>query len=163
MTKKFDNIALAACAVALFSGVMGHFAFAASTPTREAAFVQPAKGLTPKGDSNQSMRADPVETDVGETSVRVTKRATIFFTNSGSEEVQIKETKINADDNVAVEVAANDCQQMGKIAPNDRCAITLVIKPISGGAWTSEVLLSHTGAGRVAKANLIGNTLGSKP
>ena len=67
----------------------------------------------------------------------------------------------NADANVLAEVSNDDCTKQGAIAPQSRCTVELSVTPTSPGAWSVELLLTHNGAGRIARAKVSGKTSGT--
>jgi hypothetical protein len=127
---------------------------------RDAAFVEPGAAI--KGSSNEALVADPKETDTGESVVGVARRVTLFFSNQSSNPVTIGDLTVNGDGNVTSEIVSDDCKKIGKIPAFTRCSVVLSIVPSSPGPWTVEILATHDGLGRIARAQINGTTLGER-
>lgn len=126
---------------------------------RDAAFVQPGGG---SGASDEAVKVDPKpDIDIGETAVGVAKRTSIFFDNQSNLPVKIEKVTVNGDANVTAAASADDCSKQGEIAPSSRCSVEISVTPISPGPWNVDVLMTHNGAGRIARAHLSGKTSGS--
>ncbi len=140
----------------------------AAAPTaaqgRNASFIDPS-AMPGKDGKNTAMMAstvaaDPPQTDAGETLVNVARRVTVFFFNGARNAVQLKQLTINADGNVRSKVLADDCRSLRTLPPLDRCSIAMEVVPTSPGPWSVEVLLNHSGPGRIARGEILGTTLG---
>ncbi|MDE1901710.1 MAG: choice-of-anchor D domain-containing protein [Alphaproteobacteria bacterium] len=126
---------------------------------RDAAFVQPGGG---SGASDEAVKVDPKpDIDIGETTVGVAKRTSVFFDNESNQTVKIEKVTVNGDANVTAAASADDCSKQGEIAPSSRCSVEVSVTPISPGPWNVDVLMTHNGAGRIARAHLSGKTSGS--
>lgn len=126
---------------------------------REASFVPPSQ-MSKNRDSDEIIAATPKVVEVGESIVGITKHLTLFFTNFGSQATKIENMSLSADSNVRAEMTTNDCEKIGTIKPNDRCAIGLEITPISPGTWTAEIVMVHNALGRVSRATVTGKSAG---
>ncbi|MDR3424740.1 MAG: choice-of-anchor D domain-containing protein [Alphaproteobacteria bacterium] len=125
---------------------------------RDAAFLNP--GAMGAAEEN-AVRVDPkADIDVGDTPVNVAKRTSVFFVNATNMPVKIEKVTVNGDSNVSAEITANDCTKQGVIAPQSRCSVEVSATPISPGAWNVDLLMTHDGAGRIARAHLTGKTSG---
>ncbi|HVY12427.1 MAG TPA: hypothetical protein VHB73_02560, partial [Alphaproteobacteria bacterium] len=135
---------------------------------RSASFLDPSSASGPaKGDgkggggpTGNTLTADPVQTDAGETLVNVARRITVFFYNGFRMPVKLNELTINADGNVRSKVLTDDCKAVKNLPPQDRCSIILEVVPSSPGPWSVELLLNHSGPGRLVRAEVVGTTLG---
>ena len=133
---------------------------ASPVAARDAAFMEPTSGAGGAGD--EAIRAEPKgEIDIGETNVNMARRVTLFFANSGNVPVNVEKVNANSDANVIAEIANDDCSKQGTIAPDSRCTVELSITPTSPGTWSVEVLMTHNGAGRIARAKVSGKTSGT--
>ncbi len=144
----------------LFLGAGGE-ALAAS---RDASFLAPSAPVSQgsSGCADGAVGVEPKnEIDLGETGVNVGKRTTIFFVNTTNLPVDIASISANGDTSVNAEIVADDCSKQGTIAASSRCAVTVEVTPTAGGAWTAEVLMTHNGEGRLARAKLTGKTSAS--
>ena len=134
--------------------------FASPIAARDAAFMEPTSGAGGAGD--EAIRAEPKgEIDIGETNVNMARRVTLFFANASNVPVQVEKVNANSDANVITEIANDDCSKQGTIAPDSRCTVELSITPTSPGTWAVEVLMTHNGAGRIARAKVSGKTSGT--
>ncbi len=106
--------------------------------------------VEPKGDIN-----------LGETAINIGRRTTVFFVNNSSGPVELINISASGDDNVHAEIVSDDCTKQGSIAGGDRCSVSVETTPLAEGAWTAEVMLTHKGAGRLARAQLNGKTGGA--
>ncbi len=128
---------------------------------RDAAFLNPGSSSS-GGISEEAIRVDPkAEIDVGETTVNVAKRISVFFVNQTNTAVKIEKVALNSDSDVTAEATANDCVKQGSIAPLSRCSVEISVTPTSAGAWSVDVLMTHNGAGRITRARLTGKTSGT--
>ncbi len=149
----------------LFIACMLFAAAPAMAQSRNAAFLDPASsagagGAGAKGGGPNTVVADPAQTDAGETLVNVARRVTVFFYNGFRSVVQLNELTINADGNVRSKVLSDDCKAIKALPPQARCSVVMEIVPGSPGPWSVELLLNHSGQGRIARAELVGTTLG---
>ena len=151
---------IAGCVAIIIMVGMAQSAFAQS---RNASFVNPGATST-KADSNKSaantLVAEPASIDAGETLVNIARRVTVFFYNGFRSPVQINEISLNADGNVRSRVVSDDCKAIKSLPVADKCSVALEITPSSPGPWTVELLLNHSGSGRIARAEINGTTLG---
>lgn len=127
---------------------------------RDAAFVDPGVGRGKSGDDNAVSIEPKNEIDLGETPLNVARRTTLFFINQTGVAVDVAGVVTNADGNVNSILVSDDCTKEGKIAPGSRCSIVSEITPIASGSWSAEVLMTHNGVGRIAKARLFGKVTG---
>ncbi len=124
---------------------------------RDAAFLNP--GMTGFTVGEEAVKVDPkAEIDIGETPINVSKKATIFFVNQTNMAVKIEKIDLSSDSLVSAEETANDCRKEGSIAPMSRCSMEISVVPTGAGTWSINVLMTHGGAGRIARARLIGRT-----
>jgi hypothetical protein len=143
----------------LAAAVIGMF-LASPVAARDAAFIEPSAGSGGPGDD--AVKAEPKnEIDIGETNVNMARRVTVFFSNTSGAAVQVEKVNANADANVLAEIANDDCTKQGSIAPQSRCTVEVSVTPSSPGSWAVELLLTHNGAGRIARAKIIGKTSGT--
>lgn len=140
-------------------------ALPASAQTRNASFVNP-NSVTQKsadgknGSLANTVVADPASIDAGETLVNVARRITVFFYNGFRNPVQINDLTLNADGNVRSKVVTDDCKAIKTLPVQDKCSVALEITPSSPGPWSVELLLNHSGTGRITRAEVNGTTLG---
>jgi hypothetical protein len=132
---------------------------------RNASFLNPATAQRPSADGKAgnlpiTVAADPAQIDAGETLTNVARRITVFFYNGFRSPVTISNLTLNADGNVRSKVLTDDCKTLKELPVSDRCSIALEVIPNSPGPWTVELLLTHSGQGRIARAEIIGTTLG---
>jgi hypothetical protein len=128
---------------------------------RDAAFMDPG-GMATGPVSDEAVKVEPKgDIDTGESVMNVAKRTTVFFVNQTTLPLQVQKVEVNGDGNVHAELASNDCSKQGSIAPNSRCSVEVAVTPTSPGQWSVDLLMTHTGAGRLARAKLIGKTSGS--
>jgi len=126
---------------------------------RDAAFMQP--GSSKAGDDDEAVKVEPKsEVEVGDTSIHMTRRTTLFFVNESNAPVQVEKMVVNSDTNVEATISNDDCSKQGSIAPQSRCSVEVSVTPSASGAWTVEALMTHNGAGRIARAKLTGKTTG---
>ena len=142
--------------------VFGFLAFVLAVPSgfaRDAAFLDPGAG---GGSSDEAIRVDPkADIDVGETTLNVAKRTSIFFVNQTDANVKLEKFVVNNDSNVTAEATSNDCMKQGSIDPSSRCSVEVSVTPTTPGAWSVDVLMTHNGAGRISRARLTGKTSGA--
>jgi hypothetical protein len=136
----------------------------ARAQARNAAFINPNTVSNKSSDGKSLLAntvvADPASVDAGETLVNVARRITVFFYNGYRSPVKINELTLNADGNVRSKILNDDCKTLKEIPVADRCAINVEVTPSSPGPWSIELLLNHTGQGRIARAEVNGSTLG---
>jgi hypothetical protein len=125
---------------------------------RDAAFVEPGT-VTAKGGGGEALTADPKLYEAGESNVGIARRVTLFFANVGGNPLSISDVSTAGDGNVTAQMTANDCQKNGKLIGGSRCSVTLTITPTSSGPWSVEVLTTHDGPGRIARAVVSGKAL----
>ena len=129
---------------------------------RDAAFMDP--NLSAGGGRNATSDAVTVEPksdiDTGESVINIARRVTLFFVNQTSVPVDVASVVTSSDGNVKSEIVADDCTKLGKIDPSSRCSVTVEVTSSSPGPWTAEVQMTHSGAGRIARAKLSGKTSG---
>lgn len=153
---------LAVCAVLPCLTVPSSGAWAAG---RDASFLDP--GANVGGGSAAAMGGDAVivepksEMDIGESSVNVERRVVLFFTNQSGMPVDIEKVTLNGDGNLASSVISDDCTKENRIAPSSRCSVIVALTPSSPGPWTAEVLMTHKGAGHIARAKIAGKASGT--
>jgi len=127
---------------------------------RDAAFVSPGGGTSNNDD--EAVKVEPkADIDTGDSILNVPRRTTLFFVNESGMPVQVEKTSVNSDGNVTAEIVNDDCSKQATIAPQSRCSIEISITPNQPGGWTVEALLTHNGAGRIARAKLSGKTTGA--
>ncbi len=136
------------------------FMFNTWAEARDAAFLDPGASGGAVGDG--AIRIDPKsDIDVGETALGVAKRVSVFFVNQTNIGVKIEKMAVNGDGNVTAEISSNDCMKQQAISPLSRCNVEVSITPSSPGSWNADLLMTHDGAGRIARAHLSGKTSGS--
>ncbi|MFY9288728.1 MAG: hypothetical protein WAO98_09545 [Alphaproteobacteria bacterium] len=126
---------------------------------RDAAFMDPgAAGSTGDG----AVRVEPkAEIETGESVLNVARRTTLFFVNQTNQPLKIEKLTVNGDGNVITEIANDDCSKQGSIPAASRCSVEVSATPTSPGPWNVDVLMTHDGAGRIARAKIIGKTSGT--
>lgn len=128
---------------------------------RDAAFLDPGV-VNGGGPGDEAVKVEPKnEIDIGDSAVGSARRTTLFFVNEGNAPVKVEKVEVNSDANVKAEITGDDCSKQGTIAPQSRCTVEVSVTPSSPGAWSVETLLTHNGAGRIARAKLTGKTSGS--
>lgn len=138
---------------------------AAKAQARNASFMNPNTALSHGGDgksanSATTVVADPAQTDAGETLVNIARRITVFFYNGFRVPVVINDLTLNADGNVRSKILSDDCKALKNLPVQDRCSVAVEVVPTSPGPWSVELLLNHSGQGRIARAEVTGSTLG---
>lgn len=161
MTRKYSFMILAM----LLSFAPMWLAGDAAAQVRNAAFANPNSVASKPGDGksatgSNTVVADPGTIDAGETLVNVARRVTVFFYNGFRSPVQMNDLTLNADGNVRGKVMTDDCKTIKTLPVGDKCSVALEITPSSPGPWTVELLLNHSGMGRIARAEVTGSTLG---
>jgi len=127
---------------------------------RDAAFIEPS-ALVGAANVGDAVRVEPKsEIDVGDSPLNVGRRTTLFFANQSGAPVKIEKVAAQGDGNVNAELANDDCSKQGSLAPGNRCSVDVVATPTAAGSWHIEVLMTHDGAGRLARARVAGKTAG---
>jgi len=127
---------------------------------RDAAFLDP--GMSGAGTGDDAIRVEPKgDIDTGESILNVARHTTLFFVNQTSQPVQVEKVDVNSDGNVKAEISSDDCSKQATIPAQSRCSVEVTVTPSTPGAWGVEVLLTHNGAGRIARSKLTGKTSGS--
>lgn len=130
------------------------------TFARDAAFLDPGAGSS-AGTGDDAVKVEPKgDIDIGNSVLNVSRHANLFFVNQSGGPVKVEKVTVNGDGNVANEIVTDDCSKQGTIPPGSRCSVEISLTPSSPGPWTAEVLLTHDGAGRIARAKLTGKTTG---
>ncbi len=160
MTRAFYSVM---SIVALIAAAM--LAQPVSAESRSASFVNPGavsqkSSEINKGGQANTLVAEPASIDAGETLVNISRRVTVFFYNGFHGAIQINDLTLNADGNVRSRVVTDDCKTVKALPPSDKCSVALEITPSSPGPWTVELLVNHSGTGRIARAEVNGTTLG---
>ncbi|MDD5586036.1 MAG: hypothetical protein PHY92_03640 [Alphaproteobacteria bacterium] len=128
---------------------------------RDAAFATP--GTMAKGSAavSDAVAVEPKgEINTGDSIVNVARRTTLFFANKTNSPVEVVSINTNDDGNVKSSIVSDDCSREHNIAPGSRCSVIVETTPSNIGGWTAEVLLTHNGIGRIARAKLIGKAAG---
>ncbi len=129
--------------------------------SRDAAFQPPIAGGS--GTIEEAIKVEPKnEIDLGDTPISLGRRATFFFVNQSSQTVNIEGVTANGDSNVKAEIMADDCTRGKSIQAGSRCSVTIEVTPAGYGSWAAELLFTHDGAGRIARAKALGKTGGMK-
>lgn len=127
---------------------------------RDASFMAPsapASSAVSRGDGAVGIEPKS-EIDLGDTGVNVAKRTTLFFTNLTNLPVEVLDITASGDSSVEAQIVTDDCKKVGQIEAASRCSVTVEVTPKAAGLWTAEVLMTHNGAGRLARAKLTGKT-----
>ncbi len=141
---------------AFFLGIAGAIA-PLQAGARQAAFLSPNSPSMGAGD--EAIKVEPkADIDVGETQLNLAKRQTVFFVNQTSSPIKIEKIALGSDSSVSADQIANDCEKQGTIAPSSRCSVEVSITPMGQGTWSVELLMTHSGAGRITRARLFGRT-----
>jgi len=149
------------CMVLLIGAVLAGSAREAQA-SRDAAFMSPGSGTARQGKSEEAVVVEPKsDIELGETSINMGRRATFFFVNTTGSVVDIENVTANGDSNVHAEIVADDCSKEGKISASSRCSVTIEVTPSGSGSWTTELLMTHKAAGRIARARVRGKTTGA--
>jgi hypothetical protein len=128
---------------------------------RDAAFLDPGAAISKNARGNEAIVVEPKsDVDVGETQPNVGRRATFFFVNQTGVPVSVESVSANGDSNVRADIVSDDCSKEKRIGPGNRCAITVETTPVGSGSWTAELLMTHDGVGRIARARVLGKTSG---
>ncbi len=125
---------------------------------REAAFVNPNAGGKSSVGSDAIVVEPRGDIDTGESIVGVARRLTLYFSNQSGMPVEIESLSVNNDGNVENNVVSDDCSREKALAAASRCAVVIDITPSTAGSWTAEVMLTHKGTGRIARAKLSGRS-----
>lgn len=127
---------------------------------RDAAFLDPGIGAT--GASDEAIKVEPKgDIDTGESILNVARHTTVFFVNQTGKPILVEKVSVNSDGNVAAEIANDDCSKQGSIPAQSRCSVEVSVTPSTPGGWSVDILLTHDGAGRIARSKLTGKTTGS--
>lgn len=144
--------------LAIVSGLILILTASQGFAARDAAFLNPGAG----GNTDQAIKVEPKnDIDTGESVLGISRRTTLFFVNQTTQPIKIEKLAVNGDSNVTVETTNDDCSKQGSIAGLSRCTVELSVTPSSAGPWSVDVLLTHTGAGRIARARVTGKTAGT--
>lgn len=128
---------------------------------REAAFADTGASIGGSAAVSDAMAVEPKsEIDTGESVVNIARRTTIFFVNKSNAPVEVISVTTSDDGNVKSSVISDDCSSQQKIGGGSRCSVVVETTPSNAGPWTTEVLLTHKGAGRIARAKLTGKASG---
>jgi hypothetical protein len=132
---------------------------------REAAFMNPNTTSTSKGlTAADAVTVEPkTDNELGDSVVNVSRRLALFFSNQTSMPVEVENMSLTSDSNVNGSIVTDDCSKEGKISPNSRCSVVLSLTPTSGGPWSAELLMTHKGSGRIARAKISGKATGDNP
>lgn len=131
-----------------------------ASAARDASFLSPGASLV-KG-SQEAVGIEPKsDIELGETPLNTGRRTTVFFVNLSSMPVEITSILATGDANVRAEIVADDCTTQGNIAVGSRCSVSVEATPLSPGFWAAELVMTHKGAGRLARAKISGKTGGS--
>ncbi len=140
---------------------MGVVSAMSPAQARDAAFTDPGLAASAANANADAITVEPKsEIDTGESLVDIARRTTLFFVNRTGEAVEIVNVVANGDGNVKSEIVSDDCTTQGKIDPTSRCSIAIEVTPSTPGSWSVEVLMTHKGTGRIAKAKLTGKATG---
>lgn len=127
---------------------------------RDAAFLEPS--ASGAGANDEAVKVEPKgDIDTGESILNVARRTTIFFVNQTNQPVQVEKVAANSDGNVVAEIANNDCIKQATIPAQSRCSVEVSVTPSTPGTWSVDILMTHSGAGRIARSKLTGKTLGT--
>ncbi|MDD3288226.1 MAG: hypothetical protein PHX43_04380 [Alphaproteobacteria bacterium] len=137
-------------------------ALAGPAGARDAAFMDPGVSSSSANSSNAVTVEPKSEIDVGEAYLNIARRVAVFFVNQTSAPIDVINMAISGDGNVTTTIISDDCSKENKIAPNSRCSVVVSIMPTSGGPWSAELLLTHGGAGRIARAKISGKVSGGQ-
>jgi len=145
----------------LVSGLGLGLILALPVSARDAAFIDPgtAVGSVNSGDA---VKVEPKsEIDIGDSTLSVARRTTLFFVNQTTAVIKIEKIALNSDSNVSAEIVNDDCSKQETLAPSNRCSLEIQLTPTAPGTWSAEVLMTHNGAGRLTRAKISGKTAGS--
>ena len=132
-----------------------------SVQAREAAFVEPTASSSSMANAGDAIKVEPkAEIDIGDSPLNIGRRTSLFFINQSNAPVKIEKITVNGDSNVTAEMPNDDCSKQGVLAPASRCSVDVMTTPTASGTWSVEVLMTHMGAGRLARAKLTGKTAG---
>jgi hypothetical protein len=119
-------------------------------------------GTTAGGPVEEAIKVEPKgDVDAGETAINVAKRVTLFFVNTTALPVHVDKITLNNDGNVVADISNDDCSKQGTLTPQSRCTVEVSITPTSPGPWNVEMLMTHNGPGRIARAKISGKTSGA--
>jgi hypothetical protein len=155
--KPFRSILISLC-VPLLLGAAGAIEPVAA---REAAFASPGSAGAGLAAGSEAIVVEPKgDVNVGDSVVNVARRSTVFFANKLNSAVEVVSVTTNDDGNVKSSIISDDCSREHSIPAGGRCSIIVETTPVNSGGWTSEVLLTHNGQGRIARAKLVGKASG---
>ena len=128
---------------------------------RDASFLSSGTSSSGPG-AEEAMKVDPKgDIDIGETSLNVAKRTSIFFINQAAIAVKVEKVVVAGDASVTSEITANDCEKQSIVVAQSRCSVEVAVTPTTPGPWSVDVLMTHNGAGRITRARLTGKTVGT--
>lgn len=126
---------------------------------RDAAFMAPSAAAVSKVGTDEAVTIEPKpDVDAGETPINVGRRATFFFVNQTVQPIDIEKISANGDSNVKADIVSDDCSKGKTIPASSRCSVTIEATPTGSGSWSAELLMTHNGAGRIARARVTGTT-----
>ena len=131
---------------------------------RDASFMDPGAATgnaSPIINNGTAITVEPhSEIDIGESNVGVARRTTLFFVNQTSLPIGIVSIVANSDGNVASTLMNDDCSKQKTIGLGSQCSLVVEAVPSSPGPWSVEVLMTHEGSGRIARARISGKASG---
>jgi len=134
--------------------------FVDAAVARDAAFLDPGSSNT--GAGSEAIKVEPKnEIDTGESILSVARRTSVFYVNQTNQPIQVEKVTVNGDGNVTAEITNDDCSKQGAIPPQSRCSVEISVTPSTPGNWSVDALMTHNGAGRIARAKLTGKTSGA--
>jgi hypothetical protein len=128
---------------------------------RDAAFADPGSTSMGNAVAEDAVVVEPKgDISTGESVVNIARRATVYFTNKTNSAVEVLNVTTNDDGNVKSNIVSDDCSSEHRIGPGSRCSVVIETVPSNAGGWTTEVLLTHKGAGRIARVKVTGKASG---
>lgn len=128
---------------------------------RDASFADPGSAMGHNVMNEDAVVVEPKgDVNTGESVVNVARRTTVYFVNKTNVPVEVISLTTNDDGNVKSSIVSDDCSREQKIGPGSRCAVVIETVPSNAGMWTTEVLMTHKGAGRIARVKVIGKASG---
>lgn len=88
----------------------------------------------------------------------MTRRTAVLFKNGTASPVTVDNVTTPGDERVSADVISDDCSEAERIMPGDRCMVELEITALRQGPWELEVVLHHSGPGRLAKGLVSGTS-----
>lgn len=137
------------------------FCLAAPLKAREAAFLAPQKISNIKGGDEAIIVEPGREVSIGETSVNIARKTTAVFVNMSSQPVDVVSMTTTGDSNVRADIVGDDCTKLGTLGVGSRCSVLVELTPLAAGPWSAELIMTHRGAGRLARMKVTGKTKGS--